>query len=88
MHAQACVIDSLRTRTDVLDVQPNYVVHATTAPNDPSFGALYGMANSHATGAWQFTTGGTSAVVAVIDSGVSRQFADDRGLLLHPFPAP
>jgi subtilisin family serine protease len=58
-------------------VEPNYVVSAiATTPNDPSFGSLWGMARLRATEAWDFSTGNTNLVVAVIDTGVYRSHED------------
>src|SRR5205823_13853252 len=35
----------LERHPDVLYAEPNYIVHATTDPNDPSFPQLWGLAN-------------------------------------------
>ena len=66
--------------------EPNYIVHALATPNDPSFGELWGLHNTGQTvngtpgtsdadidapEAWDITTGSTSVIIAVIDSGVA-----------------
>lgn len=64
--------------------EPDYVVHALdTVPNDPMFSALWGLRNSgrpgsdiSATRAWDLATGGTQAVVAVIDTGIAYTHPD------------
>jgi serine protease len=72
--------------------EPNYVVHAdATIPNDPRFGELYGLNNTGQTiqgspgtadadidapEAWEVTTGSSSTVVAVVDTGVDYTHPD------------
>src|SRR5205085_8062648 len=51
--------------------QPNYrYTVADTTPNDPSFASQYAHTKMHTPTAWDTTTGSTSVVVAVIDTGV------------------
>lgn len=72
-------------------VQPDHIVRATTVPNDPNFGGLWGLSNTGqtiagqlgtvgvdigATGAWDFTTGSASVVVGVVDTGVDYNHPD------------
>jgi subtilisin family serine protease len=57
-------------------------VHVAAAiPNDPQFGALWGLSNSNnvdidAPEAWRITTGRASVIVAVIDSGIDLNHPD------------
>jgi subtilisin family serine protease len=66
--------------------EPNYIVHALATPNDPFFSQLWGLHNTgqivngtegtadadiDAPEAWDITTGDSSVVIAVIDSGVA-----------------
>jgi hypothetical protein len=74
-------VDALLRNPHVRYVEPNYVVTATNVPNDPSFGQLWGLHNTGQTGGtvdadidapegWDVTTGSSSVVVAVTDTGV------------------
>ena len=68
-------------------IEPNFIVHATRTPNDPSLGQQWAMNNTGQTGgtagadiaafrAWDITTGSSSVLVAIIDSGVDYTHAD------------
>jgi subtilisin family serine protease len=68
-------------------VEYNYEVHIQRTPNDPDFGRLWGLNNVGQTGgtvdadidapeAWDQSTGDSSVVVAVIDSGVAYDHPD------------
>ena len=62
---------------NVAYVEPNYIVHAIdTTPNDARFGDLWGMERIRAPQAWDWTTGDTNIVVAVIDTGILRSHED------------
>ncbi|MEW6737725.1 MAG: S8 family serine peptidase, partial [Acidobacteriota bacterium] len=54
----------------VESVQPNYSYKLLLTPNDARFSELYGMTKIQAPTAWNTTTGSSSIVVAVIDTGV------------------
>jgi subtilisin family serine protease len=67
--------------------EPDFLVHADATPSDPSFGQLWGMNNVgqfgglsgtdiRATQAWNITTGSSSNVVGVIDTGVDYNHPD------------
>ena len=77
------LIAQLAGRSDVLDVEPNYVVHVDAVPNDPYFSALWGLQNTsvpgadiHAVRAWDISTGSTNNVVGVVDTGVDYTHPD------------
>jgi subtilisin family serine protease len=79
------VIKELTSTPGVRYAEPNHLLFADTTPNDPSFGALYGLNNTgqnvngvagtadadiDAPEAWSVTTGSPNVTVAVIDTGV------------------
>ncbi|GFO65282.1 S8 family serine peptidase [Geomonas paludis] len=72
---------------DVEYVEPNYLQSVQAVPNDPRFGALWGLQNTGQTGgstnsdiravpAWDITTGSSDVVVAVIDAGIDYTHPD------------
>jgi subtilisin family serine protease len=75
----------IRKQKGVRYAEPNYVVHAAAAPNDPSFGLRWPLENTgqtvngvagvrgadeDAVPAWDVTTGDRSVVVGEVDTGV------------------
>ena len=85
------MIQTLRDNPDVEFAEPNYVIRVDATPNDPSFGALWGLRNIgqivngsagtagadiSAPQAWEVTTGSPANVVGVIDTGVDYRHPD------------
>jgi subtilisin family serine protease len=71
--------------------EPNYILHANLAPNDPRYGELWGMKNTgqviggvagkpgadiSAESAWNTTTGTAAVIVGVVDTGVDYSHPD------------
>jgi len=74
-------IDTLYRSGAVEYAEPNVLIIPQATPNDPQFPNQWGLHNDLSTGgtagadikapeAWEITTGGNSAIVAVVDSGV------------------
>ncbi len=69
-------------RAQGMEAEPNYVRRLLKTPNDPQFGAQYGLTKIGAPAAWDVTTGGTElqtgrdVVVAVFDSGITPNHPD------------
>ncbi len=84
------VYDALRLyrqRPEVLYAEPDYVVHATTTPNDPLFAQMWNLNNTGQNGgtagadvgavaAWNLSTGSRNVFVATIDSGIDYKHPD------------
>ncbi len=70
----------------VVYAQPNFIYAPTdTNPNDPRFlsGEQYGLAKIQAPLAWDTTTGSTSVVVAIVDTGVRYTHQDLSANMWH-----
>ncbi|HEY1191429.1 MAG TPA: S8 family peptidase, partial [Gemmata sp.] len=60
----------------VVSAGPDELIRVDRAPNDPSYGSLYGQTKIGAPAVWNQTTGNPNFVVAVIDSGVDYNHPD------------
>jgi subtilisin family serine protease len=71
-------VAAFQSRDDVLYAEPNYILHGDATPNDPNFGQLYGLNQTHidAVDAWNTTTGSPNVVVGVIDEGIDVNHPD------------
>lgn len=67
--------------------EPDFIVHASFTPNDPSFNSLWGLHNTGQTGgmgdadidaveAWEASRGSTNVIVGVIDTGIDYNHPD------------
>jgi subtilisin family serine protease len=54
----------------VENVTPNYQRQAAKVPNDPNYGQQWQWPQIKAPDAWNYSTGSSSVVVAVLDTGV------------------
>jgi len=68
-------------------IEPNYIYHINTNPNDSSYSQLWGVNNSGQTGgtsdvdidapeAWDIETGSNTIVVGVVDTGIDYSHPD------------
>ena len=83
------IVEKLNESGIVEYAEPDYIVKAILTPNDPRFGQLWGLHNTGQFGgtagadingpeAWDYATGST-AVVAIMDSGVDYSHEDLAG---------
>ncbi|MBI3159891.1 MAG: peptidase S8 [Chloroflexi bacterium] len=66
-------------------VEPNYRVTAALAPNDTLFGGQYGLDHVNAPEAWDITTGSTTTILAVIDSGIELTHPEFSGRIVSGY---
>ncbi len=67
----------LRRNPFVEFAEPDYVVSAFAAPDDPYFPSnLWGIVNINAPTAWDATTGNHDTIIAIIDSGIDYDHPD------------
>lgn len=84
-ETQASFLKKLKQDPDVEFAEPNNIVRALDAPNDPSFSLQYYLPLIEAPAAWDITQGSTDVVVAVIDTGVVLTHPDlDDNLWVNP----
>jgi subtilisin family serine protease len=81
------LVSMMSSLPGVVYAEPNYIVRTTLTPNDTRFGELWGLNNTGQSGgvagadisavsAWDVSTGSSSVVVGVIDSGVDFNHPD------------
>ncbi len=76
------IAQQIAASPDVAYAQPNYYRFANRSVNDPLSTFQYALSKVNAYGAWDVTTGSSSIVVAVVDSGVNAAHPDLTGRVL------
>ena len=75
-------VKALRRRADVTAADPNTFVHPLLIPNDPVYGLQWHYPLVNLPLAWDLTTGSSSVIAAVIDTGILSQHPDLQGRLV------
>jgi subtilisin family serine protease len=81
-QAPAAVAERLNKLGEVAWAEPNRYREAALVPNDPQFGAQWGLTRINCPDAWDHTTGDPSIVVAIVDSGVDLNHPELASLLV------
>jgi thermitase len=76
------VVAALSRRADVQYAEPDSATQATVTPNDPGWVSEWGAAKINEPAAWDSTTGSSSTVIAVLDSGADSSHPDLQGRFL------
>ena len=63
-------ISNMNRREDVEYAEPNYIRHPQLTPNDPLYLTQWHYPQINLPQAWDITTGSSSVIVAVIDTGI------------------
>jgi len=78
-------ISYFKSLPNVAYAEPNYIVHALSAPNDPYYSNQWYLPDIQAPQAWNVSTGANTVIVAVIDTGVSSTHPDLQNILVPGF---
>ncbi|MBU6413781.1 MAG: S8 family serine peptidase [Planctomycetes bacterium] len=62
--------------------EPDYIVYPTVVPNDPSYGTQYAHQRVNSEPAWNITTGLSTNIVAITDTGIQLDHVEFVGLLV------
>jgi serine protease len=77
------IIKALRKRSDVETADPNYILHPVAIPNDEYYSYQWNLPLINLPETWDITTGSTSVIVAVVDTGVLMNHPDLSGKLTN-----
>lgn len=76
------ILEKLATNADVVSVEKDGTSRTTLVPHDPHWGRAWGPRLVHAPEAWSMSTGRSTTVIAIVDTGVDRSQPDLRGRVL------
>lgn len=73
------IVNEYKKNPNVSYVEPNYLMHASYVPNDPSFKDQYALKKVSAEDAWDVTKGSKDILIAIVDTGVDYTHPDLKG---------
>ncbi|MHB1317732.1 MAG: S8 family serine peptidase [Anaerolineae bacterium] len=76
VQSQGRTMASLEALPEVALVEPDGIVAAALAPNDPAYPAQWALPRIGAPAAWDTAVGSTDVMIAVIDSGIDYNHPD------------
>jgi subtilisin family serine protease len=80
---RAQIVSQLTSDPRVLSVEADAADRATVSPRDPHWAQAWGPRLMNAPAAWDITTGRSTTVIAIIDTGVDARQPDLRGRVLR-----
>lgn len=83
--AAIAAVKELRRRDDVEYAEPNYIRQALAVPNDEFFNLQWHYPQISLPEAWDITTGDSSVIVAILDTGILLNHPDMQGQLVNGF---
>ncbi len=75
--------DAMKARDGVRSATPNYMLKACIEPNDPNYDKQWHYPQINLPQTWNLTTGSTSVIVAVLDSGIASAHPEFTGRLIQ-----
>ncbi len=73
-------VKALEARADVLCAEPSYHISLMNSDiNDPYYSEQWGAQTINLPGAWDYSTGGTSFSIGIVDSGIDSSHSDLSG---------
>lgn len=73
---ERALANAFKQRSDVEFAEPDYLYASEGTPNDPSFNSQWHLSKIASPQAWDFSTGSSSVIIAILDSGVAAWHAD------------
>jgi subtilisin family serine protease len=75
-------LNALKQNPNVIYAEPNYIYKADFTPNDPGYAQQWAWPKIQAPQAWDVTQGSSSAIIAVVDTGISLNHPDLDGKIV------
>src|ERR1041384_7188338 len=63
------VLDALKNNPNIEFAEPDYIIEPAMIPNDPKYTSEWHLPKIQAPQAWDITTGSSSVIIAILDTG-------------------